>query len=139
MQYSKELLAEIHIRLDREGLDGLTEKEISVLLSEQLDQSTERIVSRIDQSTEQICNKLDEVVLPIYDKLDETVLPIHDKLDRAVLSINNKIDEAVSPVHQELTRFRAKVDLWAKVISSGIWAVVASLIASLIFKACGAG
>jgi hypothetical protein len=29
------------------------------------------------------------------------------------------------------------LNLWAKVLAGGVWAVVASFIASLIFKACG--
>ena len=45
--FSKELLADIHIRLDREGLQGLSEKEISVLLSETITNSTTFIVEQI--------------------------------------------------------------------------------------------
>lgn len=142
MQFSKELLADIHIRLDREGLRGLEDKEIDVLSSEQLEDTTQQLTDKIDnlskqldKSTEQICVKIDQstgqIITQICNKIDQSTLQICGKIDE----IGGKIDEAVSPIHQELTRFHA----WTKVLVAGVWAVVASLIASLIFKACGAG
>ncbi|MBI1926760.1 hypothetical protein HYR99_21265 [Candidatus Poribacteria bacterium] len=96
-QYSEDLLKDIHIRLDKRGLEGLTEKEMMVLLSEDIAESTaylaEYLGDKIDQSTSQI------------------IATIH---------------QTVGPLH-----------FWAKVIGSGLWAVAASLIASIIFRACG--
>ena len=88
-QYSEELLKDIHIRLDRQGLDGLTEKEIMVLL-------------------------LEEIVL-LSDEIAEST------------------DRIIATIHQTVR----PIQFWAKVIGSGLWAVAASLIASIIFKACG--
>jgi len=51
--------------------------------------------------------------------------------------IDVKIDESMAPLHEEIIKLRRTVSLWAKLIASAIWAVAASLIASLIFKACG--
>jgi len=85
-RYSEDLLKDIHIRLDMRGLEGLTEKEMMVLLSEDIAESTEYLATYL------------------ATKIDQTVRPLH---------------------------------FWAKVIGSGIWAVAASLIASIIFRACG--
>ena len=95
--FSEELLAEIHIKLDKQGLDGLSEKEIMVLHQEAIVDSTGQLSA---------------------------------KIDGAVKEIGIKIDDAIVPVHQELRHLR----LWSKIVAAGIWAVVASLIASLILK-----
>lgn len=153
MQFSKELLADIHIRLDREGLQGLDEKEISVLLSEQLEDTTQQITDKmgnlskqLDKSTEQICVEIGQSTLQIGDKImqmgdkidqstAQIITQMGGKIDQSTAQVCEKIDEAVSPIHQELARFHS----WAKLLVVGVWAVVASLIASLIFKACGGG
>jgi hypothetical protein len=61
--YSKELLADIHIRLDQEGLNGLTEKEVSVLLSEEISTSAtfivDQLTTHIDAQTEQLTTHID--------------------------------------------------------------------------------
>ena len=105
---SEDLLRDIHIRLDRQGLEELSEKEMMVLLSEDIAESTEYLGEylggKIDQSTAQILDKIDQSTSQMIATIHQTVRPIH---------------------------------FWAKVIGSGIWAVAASLIASIIFRACG--
>jgi len=142
MQFSKELLADIHIRLDREGLQGLDEKEISVLLSEQLEDTTQQITDKmgnlskqLDKSTEQICVEIGQSTAQIITQMGGKVDQMGGKVDQSTAQVCEKIDEAVLPIHQELARFHS----WAKLLVVGVWAVVASLIASLIFKACGGG
>ncbi|MBM3241598.1 hypothetical protein FJZ31_35400 [Candidatus Poribacteria bacterium] len=142
MQFSKELLADIHIRLDKEGLRGLDDKEMIVLLSEQSEDSTQQITDKIDnlskkldRSTEQICVKIDQSTLQICNRVDQSTERICGKIYESTEQICGKIDEAILPIHKELTRFHS----WARMLVAGVWAVAASLIASLIFKACGAG
>ena len=121
--FSKELLADIHIRLDREGLQGLTEKESTVLLSETITNSatltmehsetqTDRLIQHIDAQTERLM-KHSEI-----------------QTDRIIRELGNKIDEAIQPVHAELAYFR----FWVKILVGGVWAVAASLIAGLLFQ-----
>ncbi len=99
-RYSEDLLKDIHIRLDQRGLEGLTEKEMMVLLSEDIVLLSEDIA----ESTEYLATKIDQSTSQMIATIHQTVRPIH---------------------------------FWAKVIGSGIWAVAASLIASIIFRACG--
>lgn len=99
-RYSEELLKDIHIRLDRQGLDGMSEKEMMVLLSEDIVLLSEDIA----ESTEYLATKIDQSTSQIIATIHQTVGPLH---------------------------------FWAKVIGSGLWAVAASLIASIIFRACG--
>ena len=103
-RYSEELLKDIHIRLDKRGLEGITQQEMMVLLSEDGAESTDYLAEKIDQSTAQIIATIDQSTAQIIETIDRNVRPIH---------------------------------FWAKVIGSGLWAVAASLIASIIFRACG--
>jgi len=99
-RYSEDLLKDIHIRLDKHGLEGLTEKEMMVLLSEDIVLLSEDIA----ESTEYLAAKIDQSTSQMIATIHQTVRPLH---------------------------------FWAKVIGSGLWAVAASLIASIIFRACG--
>ncbi|MBI1926761.1 hypothetical protein HYR99_21270 [Candidatus Poribacteria bacterium] len=103
-RYSEDLLKDIHIRLDKRGLEGLTEKEMMVLLSEDIVLLSEDIAESTEYLGEYLGGKIDQSTAQILDKIDQTVTPLH---------------------------------FWAKVIGSGLWAVAASLIASIIFRACG--
>ncbi len=114
-RYSEELLKDIHIRLDKHGLEGITEQEMMVLRSEDAAESTDYLAEKIDQSTAQIT-----------DKIDQSTAQIIAKIDQSTAQIMETIDRNVGPIH-----------FWAKVIGSGLWAVAASLIASIIFRACG--
>lgn len=112
--FSTELLTEIHIKLDKQGLEGLDEKELIVLLTEEVSDSTEQL-----------------------DNISRTTNEISTKIDHTAGQITVKIDESVTPIQAEIIKLRRTISLWAKLLVSAIWAVSASLIASLIFKACG--
>jgi methyl-accepting chemotaxis protein len=184
--FSEELLAEIHIKLDKQGLDGLSEKEIMVLNQEAIVDSTDLLSAKIDNvgekvdevgtkvekvgikvdevgvkvekvgakvdevgtKVEKVGAKVDEVGTKVDDakkelsakmdnmteqliaKMDDTTEQLSSKIDGAVKEIGIKIDHAIEPVYQELRNFRRLTRLAV----AGIWAVVASLIASLIFR-----
>ena len=103
-RYSEDLLKDIHIRLDMRGLEGLTEKEMMVLLSEDIVLLSEDIAESTEYLGEYLGGKIDQSTSQIIATIHQTVRPLH---------------------------------FWAKVIGSGLWAVAASLIASIIFRACG--
>jgi len=113
-----------------------------VLLSEQLEDTTQQITDKmgnlskqLDKSTEQICVEIGQSTAQIITQMGGKVDQMGGKVDQSTAQVCEKIDEAVLPIHQELARFHS----WAKLLVVGVWAVVASLIASLIFKACGGG
>jgi len=128
--FSTELLTEIRIKLDKKGLEELDEKEVMVLhqesLQEAIEDSTALLGAKIDNTTKQLGTKIDNV----GTKIDNATEQLSAKIDGAVKERGAKIDHAIEPVHQEL----AKLRFWTKIIAGGIWAVAASLIASLILK-----
>jgi hypothetical protein len=136
--FSKELLADIHIRLDREGLQGLSEKEISVLLSETITDSATFIVNQItghaEAQTDRLIQHIDaqtELLIQHIDAQTERLMK-HSEIqtDRIIRELGNKIDEAIQPIHAELAYFR----FWVKILVGGVWAVAASIIASILFQ-----
>ena len=114
-RYSEELLKDVHIRLDKHGLEGLTEKEMMVLLSEDIAESTAYLA-------EYLGGKIDD----LGGKIDRLGDDLAEKIDQSTAQITAKIDQTVKPLH-----------FWAKVIGSGLWAIAASLIAGIFLRACG--
>ena len=121
--FSKELITDIHIRLDREGLQGLDEKELSVLLSETISTSATFVVEQITEHAE---GQTDRLVQHIDAQTQQLMKHNEIQTDR----ILHKIDEVVQPFHAQLAYFR----FWTKILVGGVWAVVASLIASILFQ-----
>jgi len=121
--FSKELLADIHIRLDREGLQGLTEKEITVLLSETITDSTTLIMEHAETQT-------DRLVQHINAQTQQLMKHSEIQTDRIIRELGNKIDEAIQPIHAELAYFR----FWVKILVGGVWAVAASIIAGILLQ-----
>jgi len=128
--FSEELLSEIHIKLDKQGLDGLSEKEIMVLNQEATVDSTYLLSAKMGGMTEQLSAKMDDMTEQLSVKMDDMTEQLSARIDGVVKEIGIKIDGAVEPVYWELRHFRR----WSKIVAAGIWAVAASLIASLIFK-----
>ena len=121
--FSKELLADIHIRLDREGLQGLTEKESTVLLSETITNSATLTMEHAETQTDRLIQHLDA-------QTERLMKHSEIQTDRIIRELGNKIDEAIQPVHAELVYFR----FWVKILVGGVWAVAASIIASILFQ-----
>ena len=118
-RYSEELLKDVHIRLDKHGLEGLTEKEMMVLLSEDIAESTAYLA-------EYLGGKIDDLGDDLGAKIDQSTAQITSKIDQSTAQIIAKIDQTVKPLH-----------FWAKVIGSGLWAIAAILIAGIFLRACG--
>ena len=117
--FSRELLADIHIRLDREGLQGLSEKEISVLLSETITNSATLTMEHAETQTDRLIQHMDA-------QTERLMKHSEIQTDR----ILHKIDEAIQPVHAELAYFRLR----AKFLIGGVWAVAASIIAGILLQ-----
>ena len=92
MQYSKELLADIHIRLDREGLDGLTEKEIEVMKLTINGKSDYRIVisENASPSEEHAANELQEFLRQISGAKSPIVTDEIEKKSKEIILGDNK-------------------------------------------------
>ena len=156
--FSRELLADIHIRLDQEGLKGLTEKELSVLLSETISNSAtfvvEQLGERLDSQTEQLIEHLDSQTEQLIGRLDSQTKQLmahaEKQTDRIVQHIDvqteqlmkhseiqtNRIIQELKPI-RELQFIRADLAhslFWIKIVGGGLWAVAASLIANLLFQ-----
>ncbi len=117
--FSRELLADIHIRLDREGLQGLTDKEITVLLSETITNSATLTMEHAETQTDRLIQHIDA-------QTERLMKHSEIQTDR----ILHKIDEAIQPVHAELAYFRLR----AKFLIGGVWVVAASIIANILFQ-----
>ncbi|MBC8229832.1 hypothetical protein H8E77_09820 [bacterium] len=204
--FSNELLTEIHIKLDKQGLEGLDDKELMVLLTEEVSDSTDRldnisrttngISAKIDHATDEISTQIDntaerlgtsidlaakQIIMKIepvaeqvsdmhhtlgeihhtvgeihhtvnkidvkIDTISDTTQQISKKMDNFGEKMDNigakidgigaKIDESVTPLQGEIIKFRRTISISTKLLLSGLWAVAASLIATLIFKVCG--
>ena len=131
--YSKELLADIHIRLDQEGLNSLTEKEVSVLLSEAISTSAtfivDRLTTHIDAQTEQLIAHMD-----IQTK--QLMRHSEAQTDRIIQELHF-IRGGITDLREDMAHIRKDLEqsrFWTKVTSIGLWAVAAGLIANLIFE-----
>ena len=137
------LVDQISIQLDKEGLNGLDVKEELVLISDQLVQLDKQIVSsndllgqKIDESTAQICERIDKGNLLLLQEIHALGNKI-DHLEQKVVEGNELLRQDIKLVHQELVDLRKTIGFWAKVGIGTIWAVIASLIANLIFRLLG--
>ena len=117
--FSKELLADIHIRLDREVLQGLSEKEISVLLSETFTNSATFIVEQITGHADIQTDRLIQHIDAQTDRLMK-----HSEIQ------TDRILHELQPIREDLAYFRLR----AKFLIRGVWAVAASIIASILFQ-----
>ncbi len=126
--FSRELLADIHIRLDQEGLKGLTEKELSVLLSETisnsatfvveqlgecLDSQTEQLGERLDSQTEQLIEHLDSQTEQLIEHLDSQTKQLmahaEKQTDRIVQHIDAQTEQLMK--HSEIQTNRIVQEL----------------------------
>jgi len=93
MQFSKELLAQIHIKLDTEGLNALSEKEVIVLLAEQNQESmaSEMALSRQtqDKTLEEIAEskEVQNGILQTQNKILEEVTESRQTQDKILEEI----------------------------------------------------
>ena len=142
--YSKELLADIHIRLDQEGLNGLTEKEVSVLLSEEISTSAtfivDRLTTHIDAQTEQLTTHIDAQTDQLIAHMDiqtkQLMRHSEAQTDRIIQELHF-IRGGITDLREDMAHIRKDLEqsrFWAKVTSIGLWAVAAGLIANLIFE-----
>ncbi len=128
--FSRELLADIHIRLDREGLQGLTEKESTVLLSETITHSATLTMEHAETQTDRLIQHIDAQTDRLVQHIDAQTERLMKHSEIQTDRILHKIDEAIQPVHAELAYFRLR----AKFLIGGVWAVAASIIASILFQ-----
>jgi len=117
--FSKELLADIHIRLDREGLQGLTEKESTVLLSETITNSATFVVNQITGHADAQTDRL----IQHMDAQTERLMK-HSEIQ------TDRILHELQPIREDLAYFRLR----AKFLIGGVWAVAASIIAGILFQ-----
>jgi hypothetical protein len=109
--FSEDLIAAINKKLDLQGLQSLDDKEIAVLLSEQITHSSTLII----------------------DELGDKIDGLGDKIDGLREELSGKIDG----VGKELHLFRedfAVLRSGAKLLIGTLWAVIASIIANIIFQ-----
>ena len=65
-RYSDELLKDVHIRLDKHGLEGLSKKEMMVLLSEDMSESREYLVAKISPNTTHTSTKIEPSIKSLH-------------------------------------------------------------------------
>lgn len=147
MQFSKDLLAKIHIKLDTEGLNSLSEKEVIVLLAEQNRDSTEFLAKQIQGGNEQIRQTQDKILTEVtlsrktQDKILIEVTQIGQTLF-GMLQTQDKMLQEMYQSRQAQEKWQQtqenKIDkliYWAKWVIAAGGAVAASVLANLIWEA----
>jgi len=146
--FSRELLADIHIRLDREGLQGLTEKESTVLLSETITHSatltmehaetqTDRLIQHINAQTERLVQHMDAQTDRLIQHMDAQTDRLVQHMDAQTQQLmkhseiqTDRILRELQPIREDLAYFRLR----AKFLIGGVWAVAASIIAGILLQ-----
>ena len=150
--FSRETLTDIHIRLDRDGLQGITDKEISVLLSEAIytsstfvvEQLTERLNAQTQQLTVHAEKQTDRIVQELQSARGEIVQELQSvrgEIVQELQSVRGEIVEELQSIRGEIGQQLQSISgnlaysrLWTKIIGVGLWAIAASLIANLLFQ-----
>lgn len=142
--FSKELLADIHIRLDQEGLNGLTEKEVSVLLSEGISTSAvfivDQLTTHMDAQTEQLTTHIDAQTDKLIAHMDiqtERLMKHSEVQTNRIIQALHFLREDIAGLRENMDNIRKDLEqsrFWAKITGIGLWAVAAGLIANLIFQ-----
>ena len=161
--FSDDTLSNIHIKLDKQGLEGVSEKELLVLIDDKLEDSTQRVCAQIEDSTAPILIEVQGVRLEVKEmrsEMQEMRVEICTELQgiradmQGIRSEMQGMRSEMQEMHTEIRGMRTDIqgmhfevkemhlglqnlNLWAKVLAGGIWAVFASLIAGLVFRACG--
>ena len=115
--FSRELLADIHIRLDQEGLKRVTEKELSVLpsetisnsatfvveqLGERLGSQTEQLIEHLDSQTEQLGERLDSQTEQLIEHLDSQTEQLGERLDSQTEQLIEQLGERLDSQTEQL-------------------------------------
>ncbi len=134
--FSEDLISAINKKLDLEGLQSLDDKEIAVLLSEQITHSSTLIIDELGDKIDGLGDKIDGLRKELGDKIDG----LGDKIDGLREELGDKIDglgDKIDGLGKELQSFRADFALLrsgAKLLIGTLWAVIASIIANIIFQ-----
>ena len=147
--FSDDMLSTIHIKLDKQGLEGVSEKELLVLIDDKLEDSTQRVCAQIEDSTAPILTEVQGVRLEVKEMHSE-MQEMHTEVKGMRAEIHAELQGMRADMQETRTEvqgmhFEVKemhldlrnLNFWAKMLVGGTWAVAASLIASLIFRACG--
>jgi len=128
MQFSKKLLAEIHIKLNKKGLNTLSEKEVIILLAEQNQESPELIA---EQNRKPIRTQ-DEILKGIAEPRQTFVsmLQTQNEMRQKMYDARQVQEKRQRTQDKEID----KLICWAKwfIVASG--AVTAGVWANLIWK-----
>jgi len=154
--FSDDTLSNIHIKLDKQGLEGVSEKELLVLIDDKLEDSTQRVCAQIEDSTAPILIEVQGVRLEVkemHSEMQEMRVEMCAELQgirsgmqgmhtemQGLSSEMRGMRTDIQGMHFEVKEMHLSLrnlNLWAKVLAGGIWAVFASLIAGLVFRACG--
>ena len=113
--FGQDLVKELRIKLQTDGLKGMEVPELLVLISDQSSKETaqlsQEIRTEIQASTEQLSKQLNQ--------------------------ISTQIAQFEQRFEQRFDRFERRFKIIGLLIASGAWAIAASLIANLIFKVLG--
>ena len=168
--FSDDTLSNIHIKLDKQGLEGVSEKELLVLIDDKLEDSTQRVCAQIEDSTAPILTAVQGVRLEVKEmrsEMQEMHVEICTELqgiraDMQGMRVDMQsmhtdmqgIRTDIQSMHADIQGMRTdmremhfeikemhlslrNLNFWVKVSAVGTWAVFASLIAGLVFRACG--
>ena len=116
--FAQDLVKELRIKLQTDGLKGMELSELLVLISDQsrveTAQFSQEIRAEIRASTELLSKQLDQVSTQIA-----------------------QVSAQIAGFEQRFDRFEQRFKQIGILIAAGAWAIAASLIANLIFKVLG--
>ncbi|MBI1925202.1 hypothetical protein HYR99_13250 [Candidatus Poribacteria bacterium] len=135
-----DLIAAINKKLDLEGLQSLDDKEIAVLLSEQMTHSSTLIIDELSNKIDGLQEELGDKIDGLSDKIDglgDKIDGLREELSGTINALGKELSGKIDGLGKELQLLREDVAFLrsgAKLLIGTLWAVIASIIANIIFQ-----
>ncbi|MBI1928927.1 hypothetical protein HYR99_32360 [Candidatus Poribacteria bacterium] len=126
--FAQDLVKELRIKLQTDGLKGMELSELLVLIS---DQSSKEI-----QASIQLSQEIRAEIHALTDQLSKQTDQVSKQLDQVSTQIA-QVGAQIDRFEQRFDRFEQRFKKIGILIAAGAWAIAASLIANLIFKVLG--
>ena len=120
--FGQDLVKELRIKLQTDGLKGTEIPELLVLISDQSSQEIQASTAQLSQEIHQLSQEIRAEIQASTEQLSKQL---------------NQISTQIAGFEQRFDRFERRFKTIGLLIASGAWAIAASLIANLIFKVLG--
>ena len=120
--FAQDLVKELRIKLQTDGLKGMELSELLVLISDQSSKEIQASNAQLSQEIRAEIRASTELLSKQLDQVSTQIAQVSVQIDR---------------FEQRFDRFEQRFKKIGILIAAGAWAIAASLIANLIFKVLG--